>query len=155
MSFCGFSCAFLPLSTSHPRTLEHKRVGRRGFGSTTALYVTVFKPQHVRGKLLTPSYSHGPLVPCFPAQQSPSHQKLRVLALGRWLLAGPSRELRHPRNVPGAGGARRGRAFLVLLTALNSHWGGRGSVGPGAALSYSFVPLLLHSLFLKSPFSVR
>lgn len=73
-------------------------------------------PQHMRGKLLTPSYSHGPLAPCFPAQQSPSHQKLRVLALGRWLLAGLSRELRHPSNVPlvGVEGARWGGEFLVL-----------------------------------------
>lgn len=98
MSFCGFSCAFLPLSSSYPRTPspaaetpEHKS---REEGFCVLLcplcdYAQV-KPQHVRGKLLTPSYSHGPLAPCFPAQQSPSHQRLRVLALGRWLLAGPS-----------------------------------------------------------------
>lgn len=50
MSLCGFSCAFLPLATSYLGTLspvaetpEHKRVGRRGSGSTAALHLTLPK----------------------------------------------------------------------------------------------------------------
>lgn len=78
MSFCGFGCAFLPFPTSSPRpspaaeTPEHKRGGRTGSGSTTALRVTVqIQPQHVRGKLLTPSYSHGPWAPAFLLSRAP------------------------------------------------------------------------------------
>lgn len=109
-------------------------VERRDSGSATALCMTKprLSPQHMRGKLLTPSYSHGPLAPCFPAQQSPSHQKLRVLALGRWLLAGLSRELRHPSNVPLVGARVPGEVECSLYSIST---GGRGSAGSWAALT--------------------
>lgn len=130
-------------------------VERRDSGSATALCMTKprLSPQHLRGKLLTPSYSHGPLAPCFPAQQSPSHQKLRVLALGRWLLAGLSRELRHPSNVPLVGAGVPGEVECFLYS---SSTGGGAVQVPGQPLLL-FTPPSLHSLLpiSKVAFSVE
>lgn len=148
MNFCGFSCAFLPLSTSYPgtpspaaETLEHES-REEGFWvhhCPPCDYAQV-EPQHVRGKLLTPSYSHGSPAPCFPAQQSPSHQRLRVLALGRWLLAGPSRA-DAPKICSAGGGGVPGEVehSLNFLAALNSHWRGQCRSG-GSPFLISLCP---------------
>lgn len=69
-SDCAIFQQELPLPAAE--TLEHRRVGRRGSGSITALHVTVSKlTPNMRGKLLTPSYSHGPLAPCFSCSAEP------------------------------------------------------------------------------------
>lgn len=132
-----------PAAAETPRAQESREEGFWVHHCPPCDYAQV-KPQYVRGKLLTPSYSHGPLPPCFPAQQSPSHQRLRVLALGRWLLAGPSRELRRPRNVPLVGEGVPGEVEHSLY--FWQHWiateGGEGRCGEvlGQPLSYSFMP---------------
>lgn len=98
----------------------------------------------MKGKLLTPSYSHGPLAPCFPVQQTPSNQKLWVLALGRWLHAGLSRELKQISNVPLVAVGERVPGEVAYSLYSSSTNGEMGSAGPGQ-------PLLLNS---PSPYSL-
>jgi hypothetical protein len=78
MRICGFSCAFLHLLhmlDPFPSSRDHGEQERQGEGvlglPLPCVTVPKLSPQHVRGKLLTPGYSHGPLAPAFLLSRAP------------------------------------------------------------------------------------
>lgn len=155
MSFCGFSCAFSSLTYFKPgtpspaaaaaaATAEHRRAGKGVRGSTTALPVTApLKPQHVRGKLLTPAPARP--APCSPGGRAPPTRDTGTCT-GEGLLASQAERRRRRRG----GGGAPARRSIPCTGSTGWPWGRGGR--RWAAPLIPFAPLLLHGLFLKSPF---